>query len=102
MTENNNGQDRPPCVLSTMTEQRITDLESSSNGPPPADPTPAAPAPALSNVERAEQITDQMAEKCSSAASACVRSLAWLTARAREAAEDLWAEAQSVRNREQR
>jgi hypothetical protein len=103
MTENNNRQgEQPASDLSAMMDQRITD-PAGAPGPDDAqagDLTAAGPAPDASSVERAEQIADRLAEKCAGVASACVRKLAWLTARAREAAEDLWAEAQSIRNKE--
>ena len=62
-----------------------------------AEAPPAAGTPTATNVDRAEQMATKVAEKAAGAASACVRSVAWLFASAREAAEDLWAEAQSIR-----
>ena len=102
MTLNNNRQapPAPDADVSARLDQRLTE--------PPGEPAPAGaaadnpPASDPSNVARAEQIADRLAEKCAAVTSACVRQLAWLTARTREAAQDLWAEAQSVRHKDNR
>jgi hypothetical protein len=107
MTERNNRQaPQPDADLSAMMDERITHPDDAPelNGAAASEPSAGAPAPPAapeSSVERAEQLADRFAEKCAAVTSACVRKLAWLTARAREAAEDLWAEAQSVRQKDQ-
>ncbi len=92
-----------------LSEQAATDTPAMPAGrttavavaPEPAEAPPNGAAAAdASSVARAEQIADRLAERCAEVTSACVRKLAWLTARAREAAEDLWAEAQSIRRKE--
>jgi hypothetical protein len=98
MTENNDRQVQQPTVEPSTVEQRNGLV---SGGIVAAEHAATDPAPTASSVERAEQIADRLGEKCAAVTSACVRKLAWLTARAREAAEDLWAEAQSVRRKDQ-
>jgi hypothetical protein len=101
MALNNNRQSQQPDAEHTaIADQRITDPGYAQANGAADQESSAEPAPEASNVERAEQIADHLAEKCAAVTSACVRQLAWLTARAREAAEDLWAEAQSVRRKE--
>jgi hypothetical protein len=51
-------------------------------------------------MERAEEIVDQFAERLSHLTSVWGRKLLRLAARAREEAEDIWAEAQSIRRGE--
>jgi hypothetical protein len=52
-------------------------------------------------MERAEEIVDRVAERVSQLTSTWGRKLLRLTARVREEAEDIWAEAQSIRRGEQ-
>jgi hypothetical protein len=59
-------------------------------GPPAASPT----------MQRAEELVDRLAERVSHYASVVGHKLAWLAARAREEAEDIWAEAQAIRRGE--
>jgi hypothetical protein len=54
-----------------------------------------------SSMERAEEMVDRIAERVSHLTSVCGRKLLRLAARAREEAEDIWAEAQSIRRGEQ-
>jgi hypothetical protein len=54
-----------------------------------------------SQTERAEEIVDRVAERVSDLTSTWGRKLLRLAARAREEAEDIWAEAQSIRHGEQ-
>jgi hypothetical protein len=54
-----------------------------------------------SSTERAEEIVDRVAERVSQLTSEWGRKLLRLAARAREEAEDIWAEAQSIRRGDQ-
>jgi hypothetical protein len=58
---------------------------------------PAGGAETRSGTERAEEIVDHLAERLSYYTSTWGRSLLRLAARAREEAEDIWAEAQAIR-----
>jgi hypothetical protein len=49
---------------------------------------------------RAEQMVDQLAEKVAHCTAALGKKLLWFSARLREEAEDIWAEAQSIRRGE--
>jgi hypothetical protein len=49
------------------------------------------------NMERAEEMVDRLAEKVAQFTSTLGRQILRLGARAREEAEDIWAEAQDVR-----
>jgi hypothetical protein len=104
MTLNNNRQgEQSAADVAPLRDERFT---ATATAPAPEAPhvenqPGGAPAPEPSSVERAEQIADRLGERCAEVTSACVRKLAWLTARAREAVQDLWAEAQSVRNKDQ-
>jgi hypothetical protein len=53
-------------------------------------------------MRRAEESVDRMAERVGHYASVIGQKLAWLAARAREEAEDIWAEAQAIRRGEHR
>ena len=53
---------------------------------------PASPA-----VARAEEMVDRMADRLGHYASVVGNKLLWLAARAREEADDIWAEAQAIR-----
>jgi hypothetical protein len=53
-----------------------------------------------SEMERAEEMVDRFAERVSELTSVWGRKLLRLAARAREEAEDIWAEAQSIRRGE--
>jgi hypothetical protein len=99
MSLSNNEQNGPQQVAeSAATNERLGNATSAAT-PAASQEGPAASTAAgdPSNVERAEEITYKVAEKAAHAASACVRGVAWLFASAREAAQDVWAEAQSVR-----
>ncbi len=52
-------------------------------------------------VERAEELVDRLGERTGALASLAGLRIRKLAARAREEAEDVWAEAQSVRHRKQ-
>jgi len=54
-----------------------------------------------SGTERAEEMVDRLAERVGHWTSVVGRKLLWLGARAREEAEDIWAEAQNIRQRRQ-
>jgi hypothetical protein len=54
-----------------------------------------------SNTERAEEMVDRFAERVGHWTSVVGRKLLWLGARAREEAEDIWAEAQNISQRRQ-
>jgi len=54
-----------------------------------------------SSTERAEEMVDRFAERVGHWTSVVGRKLLWLGARAREEAEDIWAEAQNIRQRRQ-
>lgn len=58
---------------------------------------PGDTAPERPPVERAEEIVDQAGERLGALASDLGRRLQVLVARAREEAEDIWAEARSLR-----
>jgi len=60
-----------------------------------------AGADGRSSTERAEEIVDRVAERVSQLTSEWGRKLLRLAARAREEAEDIWAEAHSIRRGEQ-
>jgi hypothetical protein len=69
-----------------------------------ADQAPAESldgADGRSSTERAEEIVDRVAERVSELTSVWGRKLLRLAARAREEAEDIWAEAQVIRRGEQ-
>jgi hypothetical protein len=57
-------------------------------------------AEARSEMERAEEMVDRIAERVSHYTSVWGRKLLRFAARAREEAEDIWAEAQSIRRGE--
>jgi hypothetical protein len=69
------------------------------NGPTAGPQAPDEPAPTM---HRAEEAVDRMAERIGHYAGAVGRAALWLFARAREEAEDIWAEAQSIRESKQR
>ncbi len=52
-------------------------------------------------IERAEELVDRLGERTGAFASMASLRIRKLAARAREEAEDVWAEAQSVRRRKQ-
>jgi hypothetical protein len=56
-----------------------------------------APGPTM---QRAEELVDRLADRLSHYAGVVGHKLAWLAARAREEAEDIWAEAQALRRGE--
>jgi hypothetical protein len=68
------------------------------------DREPAADAEAetagSSRVKQAEEMTSRLAEKTAAVASSCVTGLAWFFTRVRESAEDVWADAQSIRRKD--
>jgi hypothetical protein len=51
--------------------------------------------------ERAEEVVDRLGQRAGQLGSEVGQRLVRLAARAREEAEDIWAEAQSIRHREQ-
>jgi len=53
-------------------------------------------------VARAEQIVDRMAERVAGLTSVWGRRVLWLGTRIKEEAEDMWAEAQSIRRGDQK
>jgi hypothetical protein len=57
-------------------------------------------APNSETMQRAEEIVDRLGEQIGQYATAFGRALLRLAARAREEAEDIWAEAQHLRNKE--
>ena len=71
--------------------------QSTSNGPPETSAEPQAggtPSPA---VQRAEELVDRMAERVGHYTGMIGHNLLWLVTRAREEAQDIWAEAQALR-----
>jgi hypothetical protein len=61
----------------------------------PAEPQAAeTPSPAM---QRAEELVDRMAERVGHYTGMIGHNLLWLVTRAREEAEDIWAEAQALR-----
>jgi hypothetical protein len=97
-----NNQQNGPQVTEAATSDRISEPVSGAAPAAPKDDAGAAGTAAsnASNVERAEQITYKVAETAAHAASTCVRGVAWLFASTKEAVEDVWAEAQSIRRGE--
>ena len=73
----------------------------SASGPPGKNgaATAQGASAASDRVERAEQMIDQFAERVGHYTSVVGRQLLRLGMRAREEAEDMWAEAQSIRDR---
>ena len=67
-----------------------------TNGAAAATPAETAPRPA---VERAEELADRIGERVGHFAAVIGRNILQLAARAREEAEDIWAEAQEIRRR---
>jgi hypothetical protein len=65
-------------------------------------PANAGAAASTSTVSRAEDVVKQLAQRVGQYAGVLGHNLLWLAARAREEVEDIWAEAQAVRRREQR
>ncbi len=61
-----------------------------------------APAPASPVTQRAEEMVDRLADRLGHYAGVVGQKLSWLFARAREEAEDIWAEAQAIRRGEHR
>jgi hypothetical protein len=59
-------------------------------------------APDRSQVDRADQMVERAAEKVVSLSIRCGRGILRLLSRVREEAEDMWAEAQSIRRGDQR
>jgi hypothetical protein len=59
--------------------------------------TTRPPEAAASPKERAEEIVDHLAERIGHYAGLFGHKILWLAARAREEAEDIWAEAQALR-----
>jgi hypothetical protein len=53
-------------------------------------------------VDRADQLVERAAEKVASLTLRCGRGILRLLSRVREEAEDIWAEAQSIRHGDQR
>jgi hypothetical protein len=95
--------------------QRIVDP--APPGPPPANgngttahaaagqhPEAAAAGPngTTDPMDRAEQIVDHLAERVADVTSRLGRGMLWLSTRLKEQAEDVWAEAQSIRRGDQK
>jgi hypothetical protein len=104
----NHGQEPSDSDNGPQDEQRPTEArESPRNG---ASEQPAAQQHdgqegaqgASPTVRRAEEMVDRMAERVGHYASVLGHKVLWLAARAREEAEDIWAEAQAVRRGEHR
>jgi hypothetical protein len=53
-------------------------------------------------ISRAEQMVDRLAERVAGATSRWGRRVLWLGTRIKEEAEDMWAEAQSIRRGDQK
>jgi hypothetical protein len=68
-----------------------------SNGIATPASAPAAAPTVQSRVQQAEVLADRLAEKVAGFTAALGRGLFRLAARAREEAEDIWAEAQNIR-----
>jgi hypothetical protein len=62
-----------------------------------ATPTNGASAEVTPAMQRAEEMVDRMAERIGHYAGVVGHKFLWLVARAREEAEDIWAEAQELR-----
>ena len=71
--------------------RRVTGEPQGGGGSQEGPPSPA--------VQRAEELVDRMAEGIGHYADLVGQNLLWLAARAREEAEDIWAEAQELRRR---
>jgi hypothetical protein len=62
----------------------------------------ASPDGSANRVDRAEQMVDKLAERVAGFTSRWGRRVLWLGTRIKEEAEDLWAEAQSIRRGDQK
>jgi hypothetical protein len=91
-------QNSEPAVASTAPS---VSAEGNHAPPPPSSAaetlTPSAAADDRSGLDRAEQVVDHLAERLSSLASSWGRKLLRLGSRARESAQDFWAEVQDFR-----
>jgi hypothetical protein len=94
-------------------EERTVETSAKSDGAPlsngahaPAPDPPAASADASAGtddrVARAEQLVDRFSEKVAGFTSRWGRRVLWLGTRIKEEAEDVWAEAQSIRRGDQK
>jgi hypothetical protein len=72
----------------------------SDNGMAGREPASQGNGAERSRMERAEEMVDRMAERVSEFTSVWGRKVLRLAARAREEAEDIWAEAQAIRRGE--
>jgi hypothetical protein len=78
------------------------DTRANGSGPPQTRPdgAAAAPAPVSPTVQRAEEVVDHLAERVGHYAGVVGQKVMWLFSRAREEAEDIWAEAKALRRGE--
>jgi hypothetical protein len=85
----------------THTESR--ERKENGNGPHTATAVQQRDGPEESAaVRRAEEMVDRMAERLGHYAGILGHKIMWLAARAREEAEDIWAEAQALRHGQKR
>jgi hypothetical protein len=76
------------------------DARGNHTSPKPGEPAPQATGNApddRSGLDRAEEVVDHLAERVSSLTSSWGRKLLRLSSRARESAQDFWAEVQDFR-----
>jgi len=69
---------------------------------PDGNASAACPNSTTDRVDRAEQMVDRLAEGVAGFTSRWGRRVLWLGTRVKEEAEDLWAEAQSIRRGDQK
>jgi hypothetical protein len=95
MGQDNNHQSAQTADIADRMDESFAPNGATSNG------AAGEATPNVSNADRAEQIADEFTARCAAVTSSCMRKVAWLTARAREVAEDMWAEAQSIRRKDE-
>jgi hypothetical protein len=94
-----------PASGRTAAEQSQVNGSAAVNGEPgheaSPNPAPADPAAEATRTQRAEEIVDRLAVRVGNFTSVWGRRLLRVTSRIREEAQDIWAEAQSIRRGDQ-
>lgn len=83
-----------------MNAEVYNQQENKASSPNGQAEQPSAKAPGengRSEMEQAEEMVDHLAQRVAELTSIWGRKLLWLGVRAREEAEDIWAEAQNIR-----
>jgi hypothetical protein len=86
-----------PQAEETRAEGRRNGAADPSAAQPDGQETTQAASPTM---QRAEELVDRLADRVGHYAGILGHKLAWLAARTREEAEDIWAEAQAIRRGE--